>query len=119
VDGKTWTTWGSPWTTPATAELRVTLPPSTALRQVRWLVGSNVYMDDYDVEISNDGLVWTPLVATGPNATVGLNASTQNSNTWNTRDVALSTRFVRWTLRNPNNDGKIGSLTEIEIYRQP
>lgn len=119
VDLKTWTSWGSAWGAPATAELRVSLPAATPLRQVRWLVASNAYMDDYDVEFSGDGVVWTPLIASGPNATLGLNASTQNSNTWNTRDVTVTARYLRWSLRNPNNESKTGSLAEIEVYRQP
>ncbi len=73
--------------------------------QVRWVFGETGYADQYDIQISSDGISWQT-VATRENAPAG---------EWQSLDVGLSARYVRFLFANPFGDPVVGGLVEIEV----
>ncbi|MFL5759608.1 MAG: CAP domain-containing protein [Thermomicrobiales bacterium] len=77
-----------------------------AFSSVKWKFNRTGYADHFEIQVSNDRQSWTT-IADGTNAP---------SDTWQAFNHKASGRYVRFLFRNPNNDPKLGFLSEVRVY---
>jgi uncharacterized protein YkwD len=73
---------------------------------IKWKFNRTGYADYFEIQVSNDRATWTT-IGSGTNAP---------SNTWQSFTQKTSARYVRFLFRNPNNDTKLGFLSEVRVY---
>jgi hypothetical protein len=73
---------------------------------IKWKFNRTGFADYFEIQVSNDRQSWTTIGA-------GTNAP---SNTWQSFARKTSARYVRFLFRNPNNDPKLGFLSEVRVY---
>jgi uncharacterized protein YkwD len=78
-----------------------------SIGSIKWKFNRTGYSDHLEIQISNDRQTWTTIATRG-------NAP---SNTWQTLTKNVSARYVRWLFRNPNNDSRLGYLSEARAFR--
>ncbi|MFL5759609.1 MAG: CAP domain-containing protein [Thermomicrobiales bacterium] len=77
-----------------------------AFSSVKWKFNRTGYADYFEIQVSNDRQSWT---------TIG-HGTNVASNTWQTLTRKTSARYTRFLFRNPNNDAKLGFLSEVRVY---
>jgi uncharacterized protein YkwD len=73
---------------------------------IRWKFNRTGFADYFEIQVSNDRQSWTK-IGQGTNAP---------SNSWQTLTHKTSARYVRFLFRNPNDDVRLGYLSEIRVY---
>ena len=107
LDGKPDTAWQTSLTVaPKSGWVLYDLGDVVLLPAVQWKFSQLGAADDFLVQVSDDGAVWTT-VATEANATT--------TNTWTSLSIGRQTRFVRFFFTNPNNDPNVGFLSEVRF----
>jgi hypothetical protein len=107
-DGDPTTVWitdpaGDP---PEDGFIYVDLGSSKSIGSVRWMFGVDGAADQWHLQISRDRRTWTTVAEFG-NAPTG---------TWQEQPVGAKARYVRFYFLNPNGDGQIGGVAEIEVW---
>jgi uncharacterized protein YkwD len=107
LDGRQDTSWYTTVTTPPSyAYVWFDLGGVRAIGSVKWKFNRTGFADYFEIQVSNDRASWTK-VGQFTNAP---------SNTWQTLNKKASARYVRFLIRNPNKDAKIGYLSEVRAY---
>lgn len=106
VDRDLATIWTSATTTPREASVTVKLDRSRSIGKISWVWGLRYHGDRVRIEVSRDQVSWTQ-VATIANAPTGQ---------WQTLEVNVYTKYIRFRFENPNRDKWVGGLAEIEIF---
>jgi uncharacterized protein YkwD len=76
------------------------------IETVKWKFNRTNYADYFEIQVSNDRKSWS-MIGQGTNVP---------SNTWQTLNRKASARYVRFLFRNPNNDLRLGYLSEVRVY---
>jgi hypothetical protein len=108
LDGKSDTAWrtsmsvapGSGWTA-------YDLGEPVPLGEIRWKFSEVGYADAFRVQVSDNATTWRT-VATRTNAT--------EADAWQSTEVEVTARFVRFFFYNPNQDPDLGFLSEVRFY---
>ena len=106
VDRNPATLWTSSQTTPRVAWVTVKLDRSRTIGEIRWMWGLRYRADRVRIEVSRDQETWTR-VATISNAPTGQ---------WQSLEVEVYTKYIRFRFENPNRDKWVGGLAEVEDY---
>jgi uncharacterized protein YkwD len=78
-----------------------------SIHTIKWKFNRTGYSDHLEIQISNDRQSWRTIAQRG-------NAP---SNTWQTLNVNTSARYVRFLFRNPNNDARLGYVSEARVFK--
>jgi subtilisin family serine protease len=105
-DGRTATSWYVSGASLSSAWIRFDLGATRSLTGVRWLFYRTGYADAFEIQVSTDGTAWTTVASLGNSA----------ANVWQTLATTASARYVRFFVRNPNGDTRLGYLAEVEIW---
>ena len=107
-DGDPATGWAVTGTSspPASGWLTYDLGADYRLSTIQWLFSTTGNADSWDLQISRDSVTWRGLAryANAP------------ARSWTRYTTAVTGRYVRFLLRNPNGDMTLGSLGEVEFY---
>ena len=106
-DGDPSTSWRSTNTTPSSAWVRFDLGSARRLSEIRWQFSRIGNADQFTIDVSSDGASWQTL-ATRTNA--------PSAGSWQTLATTATGRYVRFTFANPNRDGRVGYLSEVQLY---
>jgi uncharacterized protein YkwD len=107
LDGRQNTSWYTTVTTvPRYAYLWFDLGSVKSINSVKWKFNRTGFADYFEIQVSNDRKSWTT-IGQGTNAP---------SNTWQTLNRKANARYVRFLFRNPNDDLRLGYLSEVRIY---
>jgi uncharacterized protein YkwD len=107
LDGQQNTSWYSTSTVvPRYAYIWYDLGSVKTFNTVKWKFNRTGSADYFEIQVSNDRATWTK-IGQGTNAP---------SNTWQTLAHKTSARYVRFLFRNPNNDAKLGYLSEARVF---
>ncbi|MDQ3512338.1 MAG: S8 family serine peptidase [Chloroflexota bacterium] len=77
--------------------------------QVRWVFSETGFADQFEVQVSADGLNWQT-VATRENAPAG---------EWQETFAGLSARYVKFSFANPNGDAVVGGIGDVQVLPPP
>jgi hypothetical protein len=106
VDRNLATLWTSATTTPREASITVRLDRSRSIGKICWVWGLRYRADRVRIEVSRDQETWTR-VGTITNAPTGR---------WQTLELNVYTKYIRFRFENPNRDTWVGGLAEVEVY---
>lgn len=108
LDGKNSTAWRTAMTVaPGSGWTAYDLGEPVPLGEIRWKFSEIGFADAFRVQVSDDGKRWKT-VATRTNAPA--------ANSWQTAEVDVTARFVRFFFYNPNQDPDLGFLSEVRFY---
>jgi hypothetical protein len=74
--------------------------------EIRWKFTRIGFADRFRIQVSDDGQAWTTL-ATRRNA--------PKAGAWQSLTTSASGRYVRFLFTNPNDDPRLGYLSEVEV----
>ena len=109
LDGNIGTSWavvGNGVTPPKPAYLQLDLGAPTHLTQISWAFRLTGYADRMRIRVSEDGVNFTTIATRG-------NAPAQ---AWQSLNVDLTVRSVRFNVDNPNGDKSLGYIGEVKLY---
>lgn len=93
--------------TPSSASIRFDLGSVRSLFEIRWQFSQIGFADQFTIQVSSDLVSWQTLATRG-------NASAAGA--WQTLPTTASGRYVRFRFANPNRDGRLGYLSEVQIF---
>jgi hypothetical protein len=107
LDGRQDTAWYTTVTTPPSyAYVWFDFGGIRTFDTIKWKFNRTGYADYFEIQVSNDRVSWTK-IGQFTNAP---------SNTWQSLNKKASARYVRFLIRNPNKDAKLGYLSEVRVY---
>jgi uncharacterized protein YkwD len=107
LDGRQDTSWYTISTdVPRYAYVWFDLGTVKPISTVKWKFNRTGFADYFEIQVSNDRKSWQ-MIGQGTNAP---------SNTWQTLNRKASARYVRFLFRNPNDDLRLGYLSEVRVY---
>jgi uncharacterized protein YkwD len=92
---------------PKTAWARFDLGSARAISEIRWQFSRLGYADRFRIQISADGTAWQTLATRGNADAAGL---------WQALTTTAVGRYVRFSFVNPEEDYRLGYLSEVRIY---
>ena len=106
--GKNSTAWRTSMTVaPGSGWTAYDLGEPVPLGEIRWKFSEIGFADAFRVQVSDDATKWKT-VATRTNAPA--------ANSWQSTEVEVTARFVRFFFYNPNQDPDLGFLSEVRFY---
>jgi len=106
-DGDPATSWRSSTGAPASAWAQFDLGGTKTITEIRWQFSQIGFADQFTIQVSSNGSSWQTLATRG-------NASAAGA--WQSLPTNASGRYVRFSFSNPNLDGRVGYLSEVQVY---
>ena len=91
---------------PSWAWLNADLGESVPLVRIEWMWSAASAADQFRIDVSGDGIKWTTVATPGESPV----------HSWNTLQLNVSARIVRFAFRNPNHDPQLGHLAEVRFF---
>lgn len=108
-DGNDASSWYTVTSKPTYGYFQLYLDDVHTLSGIRWKFNGSGEADSMLIQTSTDGSTWTSVGRYG-------NAP---ANTWRGENLSRTGRYVRFIFANPNNDPRIGLVSEVEIWGDP
>jgi uncharacterized protein YkwD len=106
LDGRQDTSWYTTVTSvPRYAYVWFDLGSIKTINSVRWKFNRTGYADYFEIQVSNDRKSWVAIAS----------RSNAPSGSWQTLNRRVNARYVRLLFRNPNNDARLGYVSEVQI----
>jgi uncharacterized protein YkwD len=107
LDGRQDTSWYTTVSTPPSyAYVWFDFGAARTFDTIKWKFNRTGFADYFEIQVSNDRASWTKLGQ----------FTNAPSNTWQVFNKKATARYVRFLIRNPNRDAKIGYLSEVRIF---
>jgi hypothetical protein len=116
TDGKTWTRWETTWSTPSRACFVLDAGAARPLASARWQMGAKDYAQAFVIQTRTtappagdpcaDDAGWT---------TVANRSAGAVSGAWQEQALNTTARYLRFVFTNPNQAGKLGSFSEVQV----